>query len=61
MNALESFGIVIAEQVQRVTFERNDAWERVLRLHVRPKPAWMPSGLWVHIMSLVLVQSVQGQ
>jgi hypothetical protein len=61
MNDLESLGNVIAEQVQRIDFQRGDAWERVLRLHLRPRPTWMPDKLWGHIVSLVVIQSVQGQ
>lgn len=52
------FGKIIAEQTQRIQMEQTEAWERVLRLHIRPKPAWMPERLWAHLLNLVLHQTV---
>lgn len=59
MNQPDSLGKVIAEQTQRITSEQGLAWERVLRLYIRPKPAWMAEALWKKIVNLVVVQSVE--
>ena len=53
----DTLGRVIAEQVQIVRHDQMTAWERVLRLHVKPKPGWVPAALWSKILSLVLIQS----
>jgi len=50
-------GQIVAEQVQRATFRHATAWEAVLRLHIKPRPRWMPEWCWRRLVALVLVQS----
>lgn len=54
---IEHLGAVIATQVQRIRSEQMEAWECVLRLHIKPKPSWCPMPLWKMVCNLVLVQS----
>lgn len=35
---MEKFGNVVDEAIQRVEYEGKCAWERILRLHIKPKP-----------------------
>jgi hypothetical protein len=35
-------------------------WEEKLKLHLRPRPSWCSQSVWGKIVSLVVVQSVQG-
>ena len=53
----DEIGRVIAEQVQKIRGEQMAAWERVLRLHIKPRPSWCPEPLWVKAVNLVLVTS----
>ena len=50
-------GGIIAEQVQFIRGAEMGAWERVLKLHMRPKPTSMPLFLWRRIVGMVLYQS----
>lgn len=50
-------GAVIAEQVQRVTLGQRVAWERVMRLHIKPRPRWLPDWCWRRVLATLLVQS----
>ena len=52
-------GKTIEEITIKIVHQQKTLWEQKLRLHMRPKPAWMPPRLWAHIVGLVLVQSEQ--
>jgi len=51
------FGGVLDGLAYTVSFQRARAWEEVLKLHIRPKPWWMPMLVWKRLISLVLIQS----
>lgn len=59
MTNLGDLGKIIAEQTQKATMEGMTLWERVLRLHVKPRPKWCPVPLWKKVVNLVLIQSEQ--
>ena len=48
---------VIAEQVQRMAMGSAQEWEKVLKLHIRPKPKWMAKSMWRHLIRMVLYQT----
>lgn len=48
-------GKMVAEAHYRVT----QHWEQILRLHIKPRPAWIPETLWRKIVCLVFEQSQQ--
>ena len=52
-------GTVIDDYIHRVDFEGRKVWEEHLRLHIKPKPSWMPLKLWSHLLTLILTQSVE--
>lgn len=60
MSDLDDLGQILAEQTHKFSIERATAWEHVLRLHFKPKPAWMPYWLWRKIVNFVVVQSEEG-
>lgn len=59
MTDWQKIGEIIAQQTQRVTMDKAVLWEDVLRLHIKPKPAWMPMSVWAKLLDMVLIQSVQ--
>lgn len=54
-------GEVIEEFVDRASLENKIIWERKLRLHIKPKPDWLPESLWKKLLSLLLTQSEAGK
>ena len=56
---LDGLGEVIAEQTHAIIVEHRTAWERVMRLHIKPRPAWCPEPVWRELVALVVVQSEQ--
>jgi hypothetical protein len=57
--SVNELGRVVAVQVQRITIASAEPWERVLRLHIKPKPDGMPGWLWAWMVRQVFVQSEQ--
>lgn len=53
ISKIPSPGDVVASLV----FSRGEAWETVLRLHVRAAPWWVPSWAWRRVIARVLTQS----
>lgn len=56
-NSADGIGRAIAEQVILISGKHMSAWERILRLHIKPRPKWLPAVLWAKLIKLVLVQS----
>lgn len=56
-NANLQLGSIVTELTYKMAHEKATLWEERLRLHVKPKPAWMPDSLWQKIVGMVLVQS----
>lgn len=42
--------------VTRMVVKIHDEWELALRLHIKPKPKWVPWFLYRMILSIVLYQ-----
>lgn len=62
MEELKDLGKIIDEMVYKVTSGPNGQhtlWEKKMRLHIKPKPAWCPDKLWAKLVSLVVIQSEQ--
>lgn len=53
----ECLGKVLDEVVFKFSHEQSVIWEERLRLHLRPRPYWMPKRLWCVIVNLVVLQS----
>lgn len=45
----------VAKQVNKI----NENWETTLRLHVKPRPIWMPRFVWSRLVALVFIQTEQ--
>lgn len=59
MSDLDNMGKVIDELHYKITDGRATVWETKLRLHLKPKPDFIPQRLWAKIVNLVVVQSDQ--
>lgn len=50
---------VIEEMVCTITYDKVALWEVKLKLHMKPKPKWMPKRVWAKLVSLVLFQTTE--
>lgn len=51
---------VLAEQIQKVTYENHILWEQKFSLVLRPKPKWMPPFIYKRLLKLFLFQTIEG-
>ena len=56
---MNELGKVIEELTYKIQMDKASIWEEKLKLHMKPKPSWMPTSLWAKIVNLVLIQSVE--
>ena len=40
-----------------LAWAKGASWESHLRLHIRPKPLWMPTAVWKWLINLLLMQT----
>jgi hypothetical protein len=63
MSDLDGLGTILDEKVFKITCDLGNRkatlWEETLRLHLKPKPDWVPDRLWAKIVNLVVTQSSQ--
>ena len=60
---MDTFGKELDSLVYKVTYGpegEKTLWEHKLKLWLRPKPQWCPNKLWVKLVSLVLLQTIEG-
>ena len=56
----DPLGKVLEELVVRFQAEKRTLWEEKVRLHLKPRPQWLPEWAWRRMVRTVLVQSVEG-
>lgn len=50
---------VIDEITFKMMHEKYRLWEEKLKLHLKPKPKWLPIKIWSKLVNLVVFESSQ--
>jgi hypothetical protein len=56
----DPLGKVLDELVVKFQAHKRTLWEDRMRLHLKPKPRFIPEWAWRRMVRAVLVQSVEG-